>query len=293
MRRLLFILLVLSIGFPAGDSIACRMWGMTVDPDAGLQYPDSVFRWSLELTAEQNWGAAGWDGWSVCHVPRSGPVTVHRSRTMPWDDEHGGWVLDGPQGNLYPVLADTASLAMVHFRLASSGAVDDPNPHPFLYTVDGRTYAYQHNGGVTGTHWAEVMRRSVIGEAWLQLPLFAERPYMDLSRPERLVDSAFLAVLYMKQILIARSYGEGIQSVPARVAEEMYRTAGRAGSRLDFNSINGLLTDSDTLWAVVIAPDTDYNLWTQPFPASTDTAGSAVVLNFRPDETWRPVRELG
>ncbi|HEB84488.1 MAG TPA: T9SS type A sorting domain-containing protein, partial [Bacteroidetes bacterium] len=167
-------------------------------------------------------------------------------------------------------------------------ARQEPNPHPFIYTLDGTSFALQHNGTLYGSRWMETMRTAVLGEAFHQLDLFRNRPYLGVKNRTMAVDSEWLAAVVMKNVLIARNYGKDTPWALRRAVREVEAAAEKSGGALRFDSIDNLFTAGDTLYAVVATRFSRYNLWTAEFPG-----GTRMVLNYAPqgDPAWVPLRE--
>jgi len=116
-----------------------------------------------------------------------------------------------------------------HVRIATSGASDIPNPHPFIRNKGGKWWAFGHNGGLSKT-----ALKNLIGEAYL-----AENPPTigDNWNDPDVVDSD----LYMLYIL--KCTEENGWNVTIGIAEAV-----RDISQSDSGAMNFFLTDGETLW---------------------------------------------
>jgi hypothetical protein len=133
----------------ASTVTACRLWGVIAHQGHCLSGNDSdnYALISEELRTYYQEGTAQPQGWSLGFY-RLGRLwedqTLFRSRVSTDRDSAR---YDNAVGSMLAP-SESARLAIGHLRTASSGAVDIPDPHPFLFFRDSICYSLVHNGTI-------------------------------------------------------------------------------------------------------------------------------------------------
>lgn len=166
-------------------------------------------------------GAYNYNGWGLAYYNHAKPI-VFRGELPASSDPN--FDLAARQ-----VAASGSSIGVGHVRLATSGARDIPNPHPFIRFKGGKWWAYGHNGGLSKPHLKEL-----IGQEYLeQNPPTVGDNWSD----PRVVDSD----LYMLYILkCTEENGWNATEGIARAVSDIIKTTS--------GTMNFFLTDGETLW---------------------------------------------
>jgi predicted glutamine amidotransferase len=119
---------------------------------------------------------------------------------------------------------------LAHLRNASSGCSDIADPHPFQREINGKTFLFVHNGGIWGNDLQMLITELLEGNE------------QTLNCPGTPIDSEYL-FLYLLQIL------ETMDSDPYTACKIWTKNL---LSRVtdEWNGLNFILTDGETLWAV-------------------------------------------
>jgi predicted glutamine amidotransferase len=197
----------------------CRFWAMI----SSSCLPESVVMDHLVCGAYslKNLGAINYNGWGLAYFNSCEPKVLRGALPANSDPafdlaaqelaESGPWIGVG------------------HVRRATSGAVDIPNPHPFMRFKDGKWWAFGHNGGLS-----EPALKELIGQEYLdQNPPTVGYNWSD----PRVIDSD----LYMLYIL--KCIEENDWNVTAGAAKAV-----RDITRNAYGTMNFFLTDGETLW---------------------------------------------
>lgn len=196
----------------------CRFWGMIANllpEDVAL---DHLINAPYSL---KNLGAMNEDGWGLAYYNNTEPVV---SRGEPPASTDPNFDLAAHE------LAGSASrIGVGHVRLATSGASNIPNPHPFIRNKGGKWWAFGHNGALSKS-----MLKNLVGEEYL-----AENPPKvgDNWNDSDVVDSD----LYMLYIL--KCIEENDWNVTRGIAQAV-----KDISQSDSGAMNFFLTNGETLW---------------------------------------------
>jgi len=196
----------------------CRLWAMVAASVAEEVVLDHLVNLPCSL---KNLGASNDDGWGLAYYNNSEPK-VFRSKLAANAD---------PNFNLaaQELAHSGAHVAVGHVRIATSGASDIPDPHPFMRYKHGKWWAFGHNGGLS-----KITLIDLIG------PLYLEQnpPTVgDNWNDTKVVDSE----LYMLYILKCAEENDwnatlGIAKAVRDIVEH------------DSGAMNFFLTDGETLW---------------------------------------------
>lgn len=290
---------------PYSSSFSCQMWGLVVNRNSPSYNPSACETLILETVNSMVRLAdnqPGWNGWSMTSWTQNDSIVVARSWTMPWDETDttsaGAWWYNGETaaGALCDLAADPSTSALIHFRNASSGAATDPNPHPFVYkNLFGKSWTVQHNGTISGTSrrdWVNALEQEVIGLHFLQLDRFEDRAYTDQGELSRVVDSEYLGVAFIKNLMLAKTFGKPVTTAWEWTASSFAKADEQQGAALNYDSINLMISNGDTSWAAVSATNDTYNLYYRYFNSAGQS--SWIVRNVQPGglgDHWDKVAE--
>ncbi len=143
---------------------ACRLWGIisvgdNIIPNAG----DSLQLVQSESQFFEQLGSNYLDGWSIAYYNQSYEFSgIHRSDTTTSSDsiyqQYFNQILN-PENN--------AKIMLGHLRAGSSGATNIPNPHPFLFEYNNKTYSFMHNGTLSKTILISLLTENNTDSTWI------------------------------------------------------------------------------------------------------------------------------
>jgi predicted glutamine amidotransferase len=167
-------------------------------------------------------GAVNRDGWGLAYYNDTEP-TVSRGRLSADSDPNF-------DSAVQELSESRAQIGVGHVRIATSGASDIPNPHPFIRFKGGRWWAYGHNGGLFKN-----TLRELIGPEYLENnpPTVGD----NWSDP-RVVDSELYFLYILK---CSEENGWNVTEGIALAVKDILDVS--------FGTMNFFLTDGETLWA--------------------------------------------
>lgn len=220
------LILVLTIGCvitTASSVWACRFWA-----GVGKKLPQA-FVTEQVLSAPQSLKILGreyQDGWSIGYYENGIPIVFRGIWPSSADIKFDYAVRD--------VAEVEESIAFAHLRRASSGCVKGvPNPHPFEFQFNGKSWVFGHNGGIP-----KQLLIGLIGPEFI-----SEHPPQACTGnpPESWIDSELLLIFLMKSIhennmSVEDGLLAGLQNIYDLTEDED-------------RFLNFFLSDGETLWA--------------------------------------------
>jgi hypothetical protein len=196
----------------------CRFWGII----ANSLPEETVLNHLINaLYSLKNLGAINDDGWGLAYYNNSEPVVLRGELPANIDSNFDLAAQE--------LAASNSHIAVGHVRLATSGASNIPNPHPFVRCKGGKWWTFGHNGGLSKT-----TLKNLIGPEYL-----AENPPAvgDNWDDPDVIDSD----LYMLYILkcIEENNWNATQGIAKAVADI---------SEADSGAMNFFLSDGETMW---------------------------------------------
>jgi len=196
----------------------CRLWGMIAYSLPEAVVLDHLINASYSL---KNLGASNYNGWGLAYYNGSEPVVMRGK--LPANIDYNFTVA------AKELAKNGARIGIGHVRLATSGARNIPNPHPFIRYKGGKWWAFGHNGGLSKT-----ALKNLIGTEYL-----AENPPTvgDNWDDSDIIDSD----LYMLYIIkcIEESSWNATLGITKAVTDI---------SHVDYGAMNFFLSDGETLW---------------------------------------------
>jgi len=233
MRKILLIsILVILVSAPlfvftsstVEASEHCRMWGM-VSP----AFPQSVVLSqlvslpnSLKNLGGGPDGPGNVNGWGLIYYVSGAPV-VARGQPMAYTDNNFNIAAQA-------LASSNAQVGMGHVRNAASGAVNIPDPHPFIRVLGGKTWTLAHNGVLNIANL-----KILIGSTYLSY--FTPTVGSNWNDPN-VVDSD-LYLIYILKCVEESSWD--VKTGIAKAETEIYRTD-------SYSNANFLLSDGTTMW---------------------------------------------
>lgn len=196
----------------------CRFWAMISDSLPQAVVIDHLINAPYSL---RSLGGYNVNGWGLAYYNDTEP-TVRRGKPPANSDPNFTLAAQELAGS-------NACVGVGHVRLATSGAWNIPDPHPFMRFKNGKWWAFGHNGGVSGT-----LLKSLIGSEYLdQNPPTVG---IDWSDPN-VVDSD----LYM--LYIMKCTEENHWNATLGIAKAVKDISANS-----YGGMNFFLTDGETLW---------------------------------------------
>ncbi|MFQ6611388.1 MAG: class II glutamine amidotransferase, partial [Fidelibacterota bacterium] len=154
----------------------CRLWAVMASSESGLYNSGtldlSYLYQELELLQQQGgietnpWPYNNNDGWGVAYYYRPG---LHLLATSTRSAEPAATDTTLFTGLISSLLSpySHATIALGHVRSASSGAVDIPDPHPFIFQDSENTYTFIHNGSVDKSTLLNLLTDDEADYSWI------------------------------------------------------------------------------------------------------------------------------
>ncbi len=151
-----------------GITSACQLWAVITSSPQFLLVQDSVLiTEELEFLQSETQGNDNRDGWAMLYY-RQGQVfpdtssQLWRSPIPAWEDT----LFDQAVSNLLS-MGNNPHTAQGHIRQASSGAVEIPDPHPFLYQWNDHLLSFSHNGSLDKTKLLALLTDFDTDSTWI------------------------------------------------------------------------------------------------------------------------------
>lgn len=187
-------------------SSACNMMAVLANRDSLLYTIHSSDNNLVlgEFNAFKNQGYDFDDGWSLIYY--NNPIITSNDQIIrsPSSTYYSNLLYDStvsailsPDNNTY--------LALGHLRLATSGAEGIPNPHPFIFELNGATYAFSHNGTISKQVLLDLLTDYSSDSSWINLyppSTYGHGAWWDTGW-DYVVDSELLFLWLMKNIVNA------------------------------------------------------------------------------------------
>jgi len=189
---------------------ACRLWGIISLSDYIIpNSEDSLQIVQSESEFFEQLGI-GYDSWSIAYYNQSHQIGgIHRSDIPANIDtmyqEFFNQILD-PEND--------AKLMLGHLRSSSSGASDIPNPHPFFFDYNNKTYSLIHNGTISKTILISLLTDDNTDSTWINNNppnTFNDEPWYSDEGWANVIDSELFLYWIMKNIQL--SNGSDLESI--------------------------------------------------------------------------------
>jgi len=143
---------------------SCRLLGIfelinssIIDNESSFQIIES------EALFFQTLGDSYPNGWSLSSYNSNNNMSgIYRSSQTSNSDSMYQFIFDSLSH-----LSDSTKQLIGHLRAASSGATDIPNPHPFIYEFEQKTYSLIHNGTINKEILIELLTNDGIDSSWI------------------------------------------------------------------------------------------------------------------------------
>ena len=182
---------------------ACRLWAVCSKEDfvlSSLSYDDrALILEELEAFFQQSKTMS--NGWALLNydsIADFSNSSLYRSSITAVNDSSAYW-------NNALALVDSGAnrIGIGHLRLASSGANNIPNPHPWIFDLDGIAYSLIHNGTISKTKLYDLITNYGSDLSWLNMykpNTFSDNLWSTDEGWSNVVDSELLLLYIMQQI---------------------------------------------------------------------------------------------
>jgi len=215
----------------------CRMWGMV-----SSAFPQSVVMSqlvSLPASLKNLGGGPGGpgnvNGWGLIYYALGTPV-VARGQSKAYTDSNFNAAAQA-------LASSGKQVGMGHVRNAASGAVNIPDPHPFVRVRGGKTWTLAHNGVLNIANL-----KALIGPTYLSY--FTPAVGSNWSDPD-VVDSDLYLIYVLKCV---EESGWDVKAGIAVAETEIYRTDSSSNA-------NFLLSDGTSMWGYRKSVDSSHTLY--------------------------------
>lgn len=209
------------------------------------------------------------NGWSILDYPASAIniSPIYRSEKTAFSDSTVYWnIIDSLFTN------GTGGIGLAHLRLASSGINSVPNPHPWMFYNDNKSYSFMHNGTVDKELLFNLITNNGTDSSWLDEnePQTFDGSDWRGAGWQNVVDSELIMLYIIQQILERGDVYLGLQVALSNITNQ-----GISAIQLNmifsdgiglycFGGSNGLsYTESNEHFAVMTQPENSSALnWT-------------------------------
>ena len=231
----------------------CRFWAMIAP---SLPKPIVMEHLVYGASSLKALGFFNYDGWGLAYFNSSEPTVLRGA--LPADSD--------PAFDLAALeLAESNSrIGVGHVRIATSGASDIPNPHPFMRFKGGKWWAYGLNGGLLGPDL-----KKLIGQEYLD----QNPPTVGDNWSDARVVKADLYMLYILKCIEENDWN-ATQGIAKAVKDITLSAVG---------TMNFFLTDGETLWGFRLGNTLSY------FYNKSSSSSYAVIASQPPtlnEEGW-------
>ena len=226
-----------SITVTARASHQCRMWGM-VSPafPSGVVMSQLVsLTDSLKNLGGGPHGTGNVNGWGLVYYDSGVPV-VARGQPKAYTDSNFNVAAQA-------LASSGGQVGMGHVRNAASGAVNIPDPHPFVRVRGGKTWTFAHNGVLNIANL-----KALIGPTYLSY--FTPSVGSDWNDPD-VVDSDLYLIYVLKCV---EESGWDVKAGIAEAETEIYGTDSSSNA-------NFLLSDGTSMWGYRKSVDSSHTLY--------------------------------
>ena len=174
-------------------------------------------------------GYSGFDSNSLALIQRSS-ITAKQDSTLYWS------TVDSLLGN------SASSIALGHLRMASSGAISIPNPHPWIFYFNEKPFSLIHNGTVNKNILYNLITNDGSDESWLLSypPDTFGGEAWNIGGWSRVIDSQLIMLLIMQEFsLNGNDLISALQTSFSKLINE----------GIPPNQLNIIVSDSEILYA--------------------------------------------
>ena len=266
----LFLTLLL-LFFINSNLTACRLWALYTKNNLSLSTLSNNEKNNVRSQLNSLFIQSTFmsNGWSILDYPFSvdNILPIYRSEKTAFSDSTVYWsIIDSLLSN------GTGGIGLAHLRLASSGINSVPNPHPWMFYDDDKSYSFMHNGTVDKELLFNLITNNGTDLSWLDEnePQTFDGSDWRGAGWQNVVDSELIMLYVTQQILEIGDVYLGLQVALSDItnqgisAIQLNMIFSDGISLYCFGGSNGLsYTESDEHYAVMTQPENSGNLnWT-------------------------------
>lgn len=283
---LIFLLFFLNIS----QLTACRLWALYTKNNLGFSMLSNnekskaynqLNSFFIQSTFMSN-------GWSILDYPtdtENNVSPIFRSEKTAFSDSTVYWnIID----SLF--INGTGEIGLAHLRLASSGINSVPNPHPWMFYDNNKSYSFMHNGTVDKELLFNLITDNGSDLSWLnnnEPQTFDGSDWRTVGW-QNVVDSELIMLYLAQQILERGDVYLGLQVALSSItnqgisAIQLNMIFSDGISLYCFGGSNGLsYTESDEHFAVMTQPENSGALnWTGIKNGELVVIGSSGLVNY-------------
>jgi len=283
---LIFLLFFLNIS----ELTACRLWALYTKNNLGFSMLSNnekskaynqLNSFFIQSTFMSN-------GWSILDYPtdtENNVSPIFRSEKTAFSDSTVYWnIID----SLF--INGTGEIGLAHLRLASSGINSVPNPHPWMFYDNNKSYSFMHNGTVDKELLFNLITDNGSDLSWLnnnEPQTFDGSDWRTVGW-QNVVDSELIMLYLAQQILERGDVYLGLQVALSSItnqgisAIQLNMIFSDGISLYCFGGSNGLsYTESDEHFAVMTQPENSGALnWTGIKNGELVVIGSSGLVNY-------------
>ena len=228
------------------------------------------------------------NGWSILDYPADNENNIspiYRSETTAFSDSTVYWnIID----SLFT--SGTGEISIAHLRLASSGINSVPNPHPWMFYDNNKSYSFMHNGTVNKELLFNLITDNGADLSWLDNnePQTFDGSDWRNSGWQNVVDSELIMLYIIQQIIEKGDVFLGLQNALSNItnqgisAIQLNMIFSDGSSLYCFGGSNGLsYTESDEHYAVMTQPENSGAMnWTGIKNGELVVIGSSGLVNY-------------
>lgn len=283
---LIFLLFLLNIS----ELTACRIWALHTKNNLSFSMLSNnekskaynqLNSFFIQSTFMSN-------GWSILDYPadtENNISPIFRSEKTAFSDSTVYWnIIDSLFTN------GTGEIGLAHLRLASSGINSVPNPHPWMFYDNNKSYSFMHNGTVDKELLFNLITDNGSDLSWLnnnEPQTFDGSDWRTVGW-QNVVDSELIMLYLSQQILERGDVYQGLQVALSNItnqgisAMQLNMIFSDGISLYCFGGSNGLsYTESDEHFAVMTQPENSGALnWTGIKNGELVVIGSSGLVNY-------------
>ena len=183
---------------------ACRLWAVCAKEDVTFSTLAPYERQEIQVQLSEFYDQSKFmqNGWSLlCYsdLNTENVEPLFRSSSPASDDSLLYWSTVESLINF-----EQGRIGIGHLRLATSGTIEIPNPHPWIFQHSGKSYSLIHNGTVDKNLVLDLITENGTSESWLEdnPPQTFGAGSWDGEGWASVVDSELLLLYIMKMVVL-------------------------------------------------------------------------------------------
>ena len=199
-----YLNVILFLFFALQSLEACRLWAVCAKEDVTFSTLAPYERQEIQVQLSEFYDQSKFmqNGWSLlCYSDLNTEVVepLFRSSSPASNDSLLYWSTVDSLINF-----EQGRIGIGHLRLATSGIIEIPNPHPWIFQHSGKSYSLIHNGTVDKNLVLDLITENGTNESWLEdyPPQTFGAGSWDGEGWTSVVDSELLLLYIMKMVVL-------------------------------------------------------------------------------------------